>query len=168
MRDSTRDFLDEELLEQRTHCTRASTDQRIPDRQLRPLTIARRIVHVRNSRRRQITQHIGVVRLPAPIVSLTDHYARDSMKHPGPDTPRAFVEIAWILVQQRWKNRIGQKCAHKAVCIDSAKAFRVASRALPIPVEVILGLLPARAASPPHGSPPPRYRAACRRLPPRS
>src|SRR5260370_34923624 len=98
MRDSTRDFLDEELLEQRTHCTRASTDQRIPDRQLRPLTIARRIVHVRNSRRRQITQHIGVVRLPAPIVSLAEHYARDSMKRPRPDTSRAVVQIPLILL----------------------------------------------------------------------
>src|SRR5258705_13410833 len=82
MRNSTRDSLDQKLLEQGPHRTRARTDQRVPDRQLRSLPIARRIVQIRNSRRRQITHHIGVDRLPAPVISLTDDHARDSMQRP--------------------------------------------------------------------------------------
>ena len=95
-----REFAQNELLEHSVSYPCGGADSEVLEQQPHA-AIRLGIVGVRNGRRGQNATHARVVRLPVPVVSLTDEGIGERMQSARLIRTRALVEVAWILVQKR-------------------------------------------------------------------
>src|ERR1700722_6110326 len=110
LRPPPRYLLHQKLLKKVPDRTRSGPNQPVLNHQ--PTSpVARRIISVRDPRRRQVAQHIGVVRLPLPVISLADRNRRHRIKRPRPDTSLALIKITWVLMKNRRQNRAPKEAA---------------------------------------------------------
>src|ERR1700745_192026 len=91
----------------------------------------RRIISRGNRRGCKRSCDIFLVHLPVPVITL----APDRITHGSPDArtggARTLVEVARILLQERWKNRPGEKRGCKDIRVRRAEAIAIALSALP-------------------------------------
>src|ERR1035441_9882003 len=59
------------------------------------------IVQPRYLARRRAADHVGIVRLPAPVIALAHERRPDRVPHSRPEAPRVLVKIPRVLVKDR-------------------------------------------------------------------
>jgi hypothetical protein len=136
-----REFADDEFLEEVGGGGLTDADERVFERQSRAIAILRRIVEVGDAACSETAEDAGIIGLPVSIVALTDHRIRDGIENPGAYGAGAFVEIARILFEERWKDRAADKRADNEVAVRRSVALRVTLRALAVAAESVVSLL---------------------------
>src|SRR5579872_1498520 len=91
-----------------------------------------RIVGVRDSCRGQIATYAGIVWLQPTVVSLADEWARERVEHPRLVRACALVEVARVLVQNRWQDSAADHNVGNAVSRGSAEALAITLRTLTV------------------------------------
>src|ERR1039457_3806527 len=136
-----RQFPNNKFLKQVIDGGYANPDGGIFQRQSRSIAILLWIVEIGKAAGRQASEDVGVVWLPAAIVTLADHRIGDRIERPGSLAAGSLVKIARILLQKRWQYGGSDERAGYHVGIAGAEALCVTLSALSISGEVILRLL---------------------------
>src|SRR5664279_1659765 len=64
------------------------------------------LVQPRYLARRRSPDHLGIIRLPAPVIALAHERRPDRVPHPRPEAPRALVKVPWVLVKDRLQDHM--------------------------------------------------------------
>src|SRR5271154_416380 len=139
-----RELAQEKFLNNIADCAAANCDERILKGQRRPIAILGGIVQIGNAACGEVSDDKRVIRLPAPVIALTDDSIRNGKQHPRLPAACPFIEISWILLQQGWQYGAANKSSRYEIGIGGAVTLRIALRSLSISAEGIVGLLDSR------------------------
>src|SRR5260370_28996713 len=95
----------------------------------------------------QTAAPLRIIRLRCSIVSLTDKWSQHGVASPRPLCAGALVEIARILMQKRWQNRVADQASGRGVGEACPQPLAISFRTLPPFVRVVTGLLDASPSS---------------------
>src|ERR1700683_5107992 len=115
-----RELAEEKLLNDIADGTPAYRDTHIFKGQRHPISTLRGIIQIGEAACGKISKNERVIRLPVPVVALTDHRIRNGVEKSRLPAARALVEISRVLLQQGWKYRAAQKCSRHQIGIRGA------------------------------------------------
>jgi len=99
------------------------------------------IVKIRDASRGNGAEDVGIIRLPAAIVSLTDDRVRDRVAEARGLTAGSFIEITRILVEDGGKKGGSDESAAGDIGIIGTESLPISCRALAVFPEMTLRLL---------------------------
>src|SRR5205085_1708683 len=105
------------------------------------IAIGFRIVQIGEAACGEAAEHRGVIGLPVSIVAFTDKRRGNGIKKPGAPCAGPFIEVPWVLFQDRRQDGPADKRADGRVGVRRAVALGVALRALAIAAEGVGRLL---------------------------
>ena len=135
------EVLKEKFLEEGSDGAGADADEDVVDGDLGVVAVAVRVVAAGDAASGEVAEDIGVIRLPVSVVALADDDGRYGVERAVDDLPFAFVEVARILMEERWEESSAKEGGSNAVAIGSAIAPGVTAKALAVTGEVPLPLL---------------------------
>ena len=99
------EMFEEEFLQQGADRSGADTNENVVNSDLGIVPFTVGIVKAGDAASREITKDVRVIWLPVSIVSLANDNRGDSVESTVNDPPFALVEVARILVEERWQKR---------------------------------------------------------------
>src|SRR5439155_21650801 len=90
---------------------------------------------------------LRLIRLRCSIVSLTDKWSQHGVASPRPLCAGAPVQIARILMQKRWQNRVFDQASGSVIGEASPQPLAISCRTLPPFTRVVTGLSDSRPLS---------------------
>jgi hypothetical protein len=120
------------------------SDQRRRDQEPGSAAIVRGKVESFQSGTSKTSDDIRVIRLPVPIVPFALNRARHGIENPGSLAPASFVEVAWILLENRRHYRASDKRCGKNVGVTCAVALCISLCSLSVRAPTISGLVNPR------------------------
>src|ERR1700678_713598 len=110
-----RQSANQEFLEEIADRGAPNTNQRVFESQLHSITVASWIVEIGNSAGGQASQDAGIIRLPAAGVTLANDRIRHRVQNGRSRTAGAFIEIPWVLFEERRQDRAPDHVANEAI-----------------------------------------------------
>src|SRR5271170_6828240 len=114
--DATRDFFDEKLLKEGADGSGAGADEPVVNGEA-GASVGGGIVGVGEAGGGEVAEDVGVVGLPVAVVSLADDDGGYGVEGSGDGASSAFVEVAWVLVEERGKDGAAEHSAGEAVSV---------------------------------------------------
>ena len=94
------EVFEEELLEKGSDGAGADADEDVVDGDLGVVVFAVGIVEAGDAAGGEVAKDVGVVWLPVSVVAFADDDGGDGVEGAGDDASVAFVEVAWVLMEE--------------------------------------------------------------------
>ena len=137
------ELLDEELLEEVADGSLNRAEDGVAEDEADAVAVFGGVVGVGDGRSGEVAEDVRVVGLPLAVVALADRDELGGVPDAGFDRAGAFVEVAGVLVEDRWEEGSGEEGADGVVAVSRAVAASVSGGSVAVAGVGVVGLLEA-------------------------